>query len=167
MSDFSPSDLRVLLTSPIEHDPAKAVSPFFLADPTEIVYCVFFRTIELRAAFLEKMRAIPREPSLAVGEEAEREAVLRQLVQEYETAQTSGDAASALFTVTRWTTGLLRKPLHSYSLKEGLGPFRTGCIFSFDAQESDSLLFNLSLARKTLEAEQSRVMGFIVPKGLV
>lgn len=149
------TDVRIVLTGPADAEDSRGSSPFDAAHPDDLVFCCFFKTLEERTEFLDRLRAIAaRSPD----QDADRAALNTALAAEYVRLQREGDSGEAFFTVVRWWIGAMRCGYHVYSLKVGFAPYATSCIVSFRALETETLRRHATRAIKFLEREKSRIL---------
>lgn len=151
------ADIRIVVTSPASATHDAGFSPVSFGDPEEILFVAFCKTTEMRADLLERLRATAKAAPVP---EADQQATERETESEYLAHWQAGDTAEALVTAVRWWTQVRRKPYHAFSLKAGVGPYRTSCLVSFDEQDAVTMRFNLARALDLLERERTRVMDF-------
>jgi len=151
------ADIRVLITSPASATHDSDFTPMAHVYPNEILFVAFFKTAELRADLLARLREAAKEPIAAEGD---REAAAVDIGREFTTQWKAGNTAEALVIAVRWWSNVKRLPYHAYSLKAGVGPYVTSCLVAFDAPDTVTMRFNLARAVDVLERERSRVMDF-------
>ena len=74
------------------------------------------------------------------------EAQIEQLLTRYRNLERDGNSVEAFFTAAEWWVGTMRRGYHSYSLRVGVGPYRTSAVISFRELTADQIKRNLSLA---------------------
>lgn len=151
------ADIRVVIASPASATHDDSFSPISFAEPDEVLFVAFCKTAEMRAELLERLREVAKAPPLP---ESEREAAAGTLDVEYRDHARAGETAEALVTAVRWWTQIRRKPYHAYSLKAGVGPYRSSCLVAFEEPDAVTMRFNLARALDVLERERTRVMDF-------
>ena len=158
----SPSmDACVVATSPSEL--GSGYTPIELDWPDDLVFCCFFRSREERGDFLKRLRSYATIPCPT---EPDVEAQIEQLLTRYRNLEKSGNSTEAFFTAAEWWVGTMRRGYHSYSLRVGVGPYRTSCVISFRELTAEQIRGNLSLAVNSIEVEKDRVMNALGIGGL-
>jgi hypothetical protein len=151
------ADIRVIITSPASATHDDSFSPIYFLDPEVTLFVAFCKTTEMRADLLERLREAAKAPGSL---EEERETVERGLDEQYRDQWRAGETDEALVTAVRWWTQVKRQPYHAYSLKAGVGPYRTSCLVAFEEPDAMTMRFNLARALDVLERERTRVMDF-------
>jgi hypothetical protein len=154
-------DACVVATSPKEL--LNGFTPIDLDWPDDLVFCCFFRSREERTDFLKRLRSYATIPCPT---EPDAEAQISQLLSRYEKLRKDDESIEAFFTAAEWWVGTMRRGYHSYSLRVGVGPYRTSCVISFRELTADQIRGNLSLAVHSIEVEKDRVMNALGIGGL-
>lgn len=144
-AEMSPYDARLTVTDP----PGAALRDVAAAGvvPDELVVGCFFRTPELRKAFLDGLRrtvALAAMPDRA--EERARDAALDD----------SSDTGLLRALVRRRAD--LGLGYHAYTLKIEVPPFAASCLISFRALEPEDLARHAARARSAVEGQRRRVL---------
>ena len=151
------ADIRVIVTSPASATHDRSFSPVALPAPEELLFVAFCKTPEMRTELLQQLKA---SAALQPVAEPDRAAAERTLDADFREQWAEGETSDALVTAVRWWTQLKRKPYHAYSLKAGVGPYRTSCLVAFVEPDTVTMRFNLARALDVLERERTRVMDF-------
>jgi hypothetical protein len=154
-------DACVVATCPSELE--GGYTPIELDWPDDLVFCCFFRSREERTDFLKRLRSYATIPCPT---ENDVEAQIEQLITRYRNLEKDSNSVEAFFTAGEWWIGTMRRGYHSYTLKVGVGPYRTSCIISFRELSADQIRRNLSRAVHSVEVEKDRVMNALGIGGL-
>jgi hypothetical protein len=150
-------EVVVITTSPYGAHDRRGWLPMEAVEPEACTFCCFFREMETRTEFLDRLRAVVTAPPIA---EEQKVAVTEDLAGDYIRSQRVGDPAAAVEAAVRWWVTVMRRGYHAYSLKVGYGPFRTSCVISFEELEPTDIRYNFDRATEVLERGRSRVMDF-------
>jgi hypothetical protein len=150
-------DVLLVITSPFGVEDPRGFSPFDAEHPDELVFCCFFKELEQRTGFLDRLRAIAAAP---LDADADRAALNDSMAEQYTRLYREGQAGEAFFVAVRWWYSVMRRAYHVYRLKIGFAPYRTSCLVAFRELDPDDLQVNLARALQFMEREKSRVLGF-------
>ncbi len=147
----------VLIVACTEHETVELSQILPMEDESPDVYAFFcfFRTLEDRGQFLNRLREIAGQ-RLQAG--AHRDLLERELALEYVDSARAGRTEEAMYTMIRWRTQLQRQGYHSYNLTEGVPPYRTGCVIAFDELPSESIRRHLARALQHIRQGRERVL---------
>ncbi len=151
------ADVRVLITSPAAATHDETYSPLAEPNSEALLFVAFCKTPEMRSGLLDRLREAAKLPAVPAEQ---REAIERKMKDNYAEHWAAGDTGEALVTAVRWWTQIGRRPYHVYSLKAGVGPYRTSFLVAFDEPNAATMRFNLARALDVLERERNRVMDF-------
>lgn len=157
MNSPSQRPMRMVILSASGVEDPQGFSPFASSRPETLAFCCFFSSEEERAALLRRLRAIAGEPP---PPETDREARALSLAEEYARHQSQGETEAALGTIIRWWSGLRRRSYHAYSLRQGIGPYRTSCLIALGELDGDTVRYAVMQALEVMNLERSRVLDF-------
>lgn len=153
MRDASVTEILIVPTSP--RGLGDRLSPFDLDNPEELVYCCLFRSPESRSELLEQLKKIALEPAVAPDDIADR----RQLLEtHFDRMSERGETIDAFMDGMRWWVAANRRTYHAYSLRFGVGPYRTSCVISFRPLSAEMIKAHLDMAIQSMEVEREHVM---------
>ena len=140
----TPADLHAIGLAPFAGDPG---------DP--VTFCCFFRDSGSRDAFLAKLRDVAATPPTVSESDEARTA---RLADQYTHHWRRGAPDEALTAAIEWRAHVSKRGYHTYSLREGFPPFRSGCIVTFEPLGAAELHAQFDQAVEVLSAEQGQVM---------
>lgn len=149
--------MRMIILSPSGVEDLQSFSPFRFSRPETLSFCCFFSSEEERAALLKRLRSIAAK--LPPPEE-ERPKEAQRLAEEYAQLQAQGKTEEALCILIRWWSVLQRCSYHAYSLRRGIGPYRTSCLIALDELDEDVVRYACMQALEVMNLERSRVLDF-------
>jgi hypothetical protein len=149
--------MRMVILTPSGVEDLQSFSPFAYSRPQTLAFCCFFSSEEERAALLKRLRSIAGEPP---PPEEERDTATHTLAAEYALLQAQGETEEALCTLIRWWSVLRRQSYHAYSLRQGIAPFLTSCLITFDEWDKEAVRYAALEALEVLRMERSRVLDF-------